>query len=422
MTTQSYPAGLILDVEATPTAVSRPHDSVVIGVVGTAGSATATGSDMEAKYGEVYELNSLLGLTPAEWTEFDGVTRGGTDAITPANFFGAGSLLDTLILAENIGNFTVVAIPVAGTNGTVNATVAAVNALDPEIGGGSHPKPGIVFGPDAIAIIPTPAPPVPPDFDPNADMTTVAGALRTIAGRLNAQAVVRIPAGLTTAAARKEWAGTYVPEAASPGTIRRTRVTLGTSRTGVTGSRDVGNDAILGVYMALVQSEDLGEDPANTATVIQSTTPTLAFDIEDFTTAAQDLVGAFITPVVRYGGGFRFWGRASGPDPDDDHGYIGVLDAILTEIKALLGSYSQRNLPGETIDIIVSRAQHLVDARRRLGQIADGAVSRHPTLDTPARIAANELYLLLSVQRVPYGRIIHLEVSPHGVAVVSAAA
>lgn len=407
MTTR--PVGMELDLEATPNLVSRPHDRVVLGIVGTSANATAsgapgTGDAIVPKIGSIYVLNSLNALSRAAWTEFDSVARADGASLTPADFFGAGSLIDALEVAENIGNFTVVLIPVAGSDSA--ASVAAVNSLDPESGGGSHPKPGVIAAPSAM--------------NTDAGRLAVASALNTIANRMDAQAVVRIPASMTSAAARKTWAATFVPGASSPGTIRRTRVTLGTSQTGATGSRNVANDSILAAYMAKTQSEDLGEDPANTPTIIHATDPILAFAIDDFTTAAQDLAASYITPVIRYGGTFRFWGRASGPDPDDDHGYTGVLDAIFEELKALLGGYSQRNLPGEAIEIMVTRGQHLVDARRRDGQIADAVISRHPTLDTPVRLHANELYLYLAVQRIPYARFIHLQVSPHGVLVLGA--
>ena len=55
----SRPAGLIFDFAAQPTAAARAHDSVVLGIVGSAANATAAGGASAAKYGEVYELNSL---------------------------------------------------------------------------------------------------------------------------------------------------------------------------------------------------------------------------------------------------------------------------------------------------------------------------------------------------------------------------
>ena len=402
MTTR--PVGLVFDLEARPTLAARPHDSVILGIVGTAANATANGEHPQgrspvAKLGSVYTINSVLALSAAEWTAMDAVDRENLPAATPAAFFGVGSILDTINLAEAVGNFTLIVIPVDGKEQA--AAVKAVNDLDPGTGGGTHDVPGIIAAPDAV--------------DADAERLVVASALRTIATKLDAKAVVRIPDSNTTAANRKAWAGTFVPGAASPGTIRRTRVTLGDSKTGATGDRDVSNDAILAVYMALVDSEDLGEDPANTHTLITSTDPVLPFGLMDFTTAAQDLAANFITPVVRYEGSFRFWGRASGPDPDDDFGYVGVLDAIFHELMQLLGGYSQRNLSGEDLEIMVTRGQHLVNARRRLGQIADGVVSRHPSLDTPERLNANELYLLLATQRVPYARLIHVEITPHGV-------
>lgn len=403
----TLPVGMEIDLAATPTLASRPHDRIVLGYVGTAASATANGAHPQgrglvAKIGSIYTLNSLNALTRQEWTAMDGVARAAGDPTTPADFFGAGSLVDALQVAEAIGNFTVVLIPVAGDDS--DDSVAAVNSLDPETGGGTHPVPGIIAAPEAM--------------NTDAGRLAVASALNTIAARMDAMTAVTIPVSNITPTDRKAWAANFVPAAASPGTIRRTRVTLGTSQTGATAERKVDNSAILAAYMARVQSEDLGEDPANTPTIIHSTDPVLPFAIDDFTTAAQDLAASYITPVVRFAGSFRFWGRASGPDPDDDFGYVGVLDAILLDLKALLGGYSQRNLPAEAIEIMVTRGQHLVDARRRDGQISDGIVSRHPTLDTPQRLAANELYLLLAVQRVPYARFIHLQVTPHGVTII----
>ena len=415
MTTR--PAGLVIDLEATPTLAAHAPDSIVLGFVGTAANATDAGGDAVARRGSIYVLNSLLPLSRAAWTAFDGVVRANGDPVSPADFFGAGTLLDSLILAETIGNFFVVLIPVDPEEPT--EATSAIAALNPAVSGGTHPVPGIAAAPGAIGPPPAPTVAVP---DPVDNRPLAAAALHALAPAIDAQVVIDIPSAEDTATLRKTFAGTYLPTASTPGTIRRSRVTLGTSRTGVTGVSDVFNSTLLAIYMALVQSEDLGEDPANTPTIITSTNPVLVLDISDFTTPAQDLAGAYITPVVRYGGSFRFWGRATGPDPDDDAGYVGVIDAILTEMKALLGSYSQRNLPGETIDIIVSRGQHLLDHRRRLGQITDGIVARHPNLNTPERLHANELYLLLAVQRVPYGRIIHLQVSPHGVSVLGTTA
>ena len=364
MVTASYPAGLIIDLEATPPLVSRPHDAIVVGIVGTAATATAAGAATGARYGEIYTLSSRSALSREAWTLMDGVTRAAGTAVTPADFLGAGSCLDGLNILESIGNFTVVLIPVVG-NDEPTAT-EAVTALK-----GHSPKPDILVAPDAVGGIATPV-------DLEAALDAVASALNTAAGEINAQAVIDIPDAQNTADLRTAWAATYVPAAASPGTIRRARPTLGTSRTGATGTREVRNSLVLAAYMALTQSEDLGEDPVNTHTIMHRTTPVLGFDVNDFSTPAQVLAGAFITPVVRFGGGLRFWGRASGPDPDDDHGYVAVLDQVFREIQDLLAGYSQRNLPGETIDIIVSRAQHLVDHRRRDGRIGGGGSPAAP--------------------------------------------
>ena len=56
MVTASYPAGLIIDLEATPPLVSRPHDPIVVGIVGTAANATAAGAATGVRHGEIHPV------------------------------------------------------------------------------------------------------------------------------------------------------------------------------------------------------------------------------------------------------------------------------------------------------------------------------------------------------------------------------
>ena len=340
---------------------SPEHLHVIAAIVGYKG---ATGS---ATNGQLYK-------------ETDVSNVGATGLYLATSTLGLG-----ISLFETIEDITLVILPTAAATGIPSTTemdklLAAQNEL-------SLPR-----HPDLI-VAPTIA-------NAAATASTALAHLKTVAKSMRAKIIV--DAFASTHANALAWATANLT--APTGDIQRVRAVPNTFAW--SGGSATPGSLLLGAMTAMVQNDELGEDVMNRVLPqITSASPAYGFDMEDASTDGQTLANAYLTPIVRIGGTYRFWGRQVAAGDHGDAGFQWVLDDIVNGLKTFFLNYLGRNMHVGDLALLCSIFNERLQVRVHREQLLDAVCVPDPRYGNGSGVDphTNTGYPLLALQRTPYG-------------------